>query len=143
MPITMITPKQQIDIYLQNRIDKKINALLRKLSYVGEQCILEARNNGDYKDQTGNLRSSVGYIIVKGGKVISMSSFNTVKDGENGAKKGVSFAKELADKYSSGTVLIVVAGMNYAAYVAAKGRNVLDSAKLIGNQLMDELKNSK
>lgn len=37
----------------------------------GEKFIEVARRSGSYKDQTGNLRSSIGYIIAKDGEVVT------------------------------------------------------------------------
>ena len=42
-------------------------------------------------------------------------------------------------KYPKGLVLIVVAGMNYAAYVEAKGYNVLSSAELMAENILKQL----
>ncbi len=45
------------------------NEIIERVAYVGETFINNARNNGDYKDQTGNLRSSIGYYIVFNGQI--------------------------------------------------------------------------
>jgi hypothetical protein len=47
--------------------------------------------------------------------------------------------EELAPQYTCGIALIVVAGMEYAATVAAKGYNVLDSAELTAQALVPKL----
>ena len=39
-------------------------ATVTTLQYIGERCVAEARENGSYQDRTGNLRNSVGYVIV-------------------------------------------------------------------------------
>lgn len=120
--------------------------ILANLSYLGEEAIMEARNNGDYKNITNNLRSSIGYIIVKNGKILQKLGFNNVgiaKYNEEGAEIGENLALKLAteqpvDKYS----LIVVAGMNYAIYVESKGYNVLTSSEeLIKRELPKMVKN--
>lgn len=36
----------------------------------GERFVKYARENGSYEDRTGNLRSSIGYIIVKNGDIV-------------------------------------------------------------------------
>ena len=103
----------------QDKVDSKA---LEVLQYTGELFVNEARIKGNYNDRTGNLRSSIGYIILNDGKVIDK---NFQKSGVgSGGNKGVSAAKEFTDKlaqqYSSGLVLIGVAGMEYAAYVEKK-----------------------
>lgn len=104
--------------------------IILRLAALGEECVNEARNNGSYIDQTGNLRSSTGYIIARDGKVLTQF-FETANkdDGGKGASTGRKLALELLLGYQKGYVLIVVAGMNYAAKVEARGRNVLASAE--------------
>lgn len=114
-------------------------AALLKLRYVGETCVKEARLTGSYTDRTGNLRSSVGYVIVDNGTIDTLAGFETVKSGAEGQKNGSKFAQSLAAKYHSGLVLIVVAGMNYAAYVQRRGYNVLASAELIAEDLLSKM----
>mgnify|MGYP006872978794 CR=1 FL=1 len=141
MPIKCTTPMSQIDKYIKQQLERQERALIRTLSYVGERCVNEARayNGKAYTDQTGNLRSSVGYVVAVDGKIRSSSTFETVLNGDEGGKTGKAYAKELVSKYPQGAVLIVVAGMNYAQYVSAKGYNVLSSAELLAEQLVPTL----
>lgn len=111
----------------QRKIDKAVVQVLRRL---GEMCVAEARENGGYTDQTGNLRSSIGYVIVVNGIIVENVFSEANKDeGAKGESTGRSYAETLAKNYSSGYVLIVVAGMNYAASVESKSKNVLTSAE--------------
>lgn len=107
---------------------------IRALSYLGEMCVIEAKDRpqeSSWFDQSGNLRSSIGYIIVHNGKTIKYSEFNQVKQGSDGIKEGKELATELAKQYTSGYALIVVAGMNYAELVEAMdSKVVLASAEL-------------
>lgn len=112
---------------------------LNNLIYVGELAVSESRQNHRYKDQTGNLTSSVGYCVLDNGKVVKESSFDIVKGGGEGAAKGREFLHSLISENSSGLVLIVVAGMKYAAYVEAKNLNVLDSAEQLAEHLLPQL----
>lgn len=102
-------------------------AMLMRLKRVGEQFIADARENGAYTDQTGNLRNSIGYIILDDGVQIDLGGFG---NGE-GAARGEQLALELSDKYTSGLVLIVVAGMEYAAAVESLGFDVLTMSGVI------------
>lgn len=133
-----LTSKQKIEQYLANEIKKKEIVIVHILNRVGLNCTIEARNRGNYLDQTGNLRSSIGYAVLRGGRVAYRSDFNKVKQGEKGQLWGKSFLKEVARKYNHGIVLIVVAGMNYAAYVETK-RNVIASAELLAKQQVPRL----
>ncbi|MDR0864961.1 MAG: hypothetical protein LBO74_08525 [Candidatus Symbiothrix sp.] len=139
MSITRLTPDSHIDNYITNLVQRKEQVIIRNLCYVGEKCLNEARTNGGYYDQTGNLRSSIGYVVVVDGNVIQMSSFSTVKQGKQGASDGQEFVKQLISKFPKGICLIVVAGMNYASYVSAKGYNVLDSSELLAEKLVPQM----
>lgn len=139
MPIKQTTPMSEVTDYLNKRLAAIDEAVLYLLSYVGEQVLNQARSAGNYKDQTGNLRSSIGYIIVKDGRIVRSSDFSVVKDGDKGAKDGKQFARSLAQKYNMGIVLIVVAGMNYAAYVKKRGYDVIDSSELLADKLVPQM----
>ena len=94
------------------------------LAMVGEQFVNDARNTQTYQDQTGNLRSSIGYIIAKDGIII--------QENIEGKAEGKAYAKEVANEVlrenTSGFVLIGVAGMSYAAAVESKGYSVITSS---------------
>jgi len=139
MPIKRLTPDSEIDDYIENLVENKTQVIIRNLCYVGEKCINEARTNGGYYDQTGNLRSSIGYVVVRDGDIIQMSDFNKVKTGSQGTSDGQSFANKLISEFPQGICLIVVAGMNYATYVSAKGYNVLDSSELLAEKLVPQM----
>ena len=115
------------------------NAIINILMYVGESCITEARDNGSYMDQTGNLRSSIGYVVVNNGKIVGMKVCEQVKDGTEGKGKAESYMTRLASEHSTGICLIVVAGMNYAVYVEGRGKNVLSSAELLAERMVPQM----
>lgn len=141
MPIRQLTPKADIDRFIANRVDAMKSELLRRLHYVGERVLNQARANSikSYKDQTGNLRSSVGYVIAVDGRVVETSSFEVVKKGHKGSQGGKDFALQKVSEFPRGIVLIVVAGMNYAQHVTDRGRDVLDSSELLANRLVPEM----
>jgi len=143
MPIKRETPNSAIDDYIQELVERKKQVIIRNLAYVGEQCVNEARsyNGNQYTDQTGNLRSSTGYVIVSDGNIDKIGNFQPIKGGNEGAKEGQVFAKQIASQFPKGICLIVVAGMKYAAYVSAKGYNVLDSSELLADKLVPQMLN--
>lgn len=133
----MITPKftpADIERMLKDKIEKYQEKIVRVLRYVGEKCINEAREYGSYQDRTGNLRSSIGYIILKDGKPIEKGGFKITKSGGNGQKEGETFINKIISQYPKGFVLVVVAGMKYASYVEARNYNVLTSAELLAER---------
>lgn len=107
------------------------------LSVVGERCVKYARDDMSsarhFTDRTANLRNSIGYIIVQDGRVIltSFSGNTASSEGYKGDaalahQKGLTYAQSVAQGYSPDrTYLIVVAGMEYAIYVEAKGYDVI------------------
>jgi hypothetical protein len=118
--------------------------IIELFQYVGERVVNDARNNGTYQNRTGNLRSSIGYVIVINGDIVERSFPGKKKDGTS---IGNDTAEQLALKYNKGINLIVVAGMEYAAAVETTGRDVLtgsipSAAELI-NTLSKELGISK
>ena len=144
MPVKNLTPEAFVRNSLETGVERLKRAVVNTLMYVGERCLNAARGTNSYIDRTGNLRSSLGYVVVSEGKVVGMSSFDTVFSGAEGSSKGRRYAEWLVSRYPRQTALVVVAGMNYAAYVSAKGYDVLDSAELlaekIGPQLLKQLK---
>lgn len=139
MPIKRLTPPAEIDRYIEQRVEALKNALIYNLCAIGEQVLNAARTTNSYKDQTGNLRSSLGYVVAVDGEVVQMSSFDVVKDGGQGATNGREYALQLIQDFPRGIVLIVVAGMNYASYVSAKGYDVLDSSELLADKLVPQM----
>lgn len=92
---------------------------LKTLQFMGETFVNNARVKGNYNDRTGNLRSSIGYIIVSNGNIVK-SNFETSgsgSDGITGKNKADEFANEVALKTPKGIILIGVAGMEYSLYV--------------------------
>lgn len=120
--------RKRFDAFL-NEIEKKQIAWLQRL---GEMCLVEARTNKGYMMQTGALLSSTGYEVFVDGVAIH-SQFDAASGAEsNAAEMGIKSGQSIAETIGKGTkgiALVVVAGMNYAAYVEAKGYNVLSSAE--------------
>ena len=139
MAITQITPEEQVDAYLRLELERRNRVLLRTMYYVGERVLNAARSTQSYKDQTGNLRSSLGYVVVQDGEIVQASDFQPVKNGKEGVAKGQEYVRDLIRRNAEGIVLIVVAGMNYAQYVAAKGYDVLDSSELLAQELVPKM----
>lgn len=133
--------KDSINRVLSNAIEEKRAAIIQTLLFIGESCVNDARLNGSYTDRTGNLRSSIGYRVIDNGTVVGSGGFKRVKDGEQGASKGSRYIDAITERYAnfSGLVLVVVAGMNYASYVADRGYNVLQSAELVAEGLVNDL----
>lgn len=116
-----------------------VNAeIVRAFSYLGEQCIKRIRDRdgkSSWFDQTGNLRSSIGYAVYADGYKVIESAFQQVLNGAEGASEGRKMIEDLASKYSEAYALVVVAGMEYADYVEAKdNKDVLATTELWAKQ---------
>lgn len=139
MPIRQLTPWSDIDRFTEQELQRLHKAVIRTFQYCGEMALNAARSTNSYKDQTGNLRSSLGYVVAVDGKVVYQSDFETVKNGNDGSVKGAKYAKELVRRFPKGVCLIVVAGMEYAAYVKNRGYDVLDSSELLADKIVPRM----
>ena len=114
---------------------------IERLQYLGELCVKHARElpaGVGFTDQTGNLRSSIGYAIFKDGRAL-YENFEKVKDGSEGINEGQNLAKEISKKYPKGLLLVVTAGMNYAMILESKGKDVLSSAEHMAEQELPKM----
>lgn len=125
------------DKYLDDKLRRAELVLMNTLERVGQLAVNEARDKGDYLDDTANLRSSIGYMIAKDGVVVRRGAFEVIKDGQEGASGGQAFAEKIATQ-TSGLSLIVVAGMHYAVYVETH-RNVLASSQILAEREVPKL----
>lgn len=150
---------------IESRVAKIEESIIETLGFIGEEFVKDARekvNNPDYeqalseiafsrhgqrveiseetpsfKDHTGNLRSSIGFVILKNGKVINQNFKISGKgsSGKEGMQKAKAMVARLMERvgieYPKGFVLIVVAGMEYAAAVESKGYDVITGSSLI------------
>lgn len=153
-----VTPqfsKKQIDVYLNQQLLRLEAAVLSRFQRVGETFVTNARENGNYQDVTGNLRSSIGYVILKDG-VQLFENFSTASKGKYGGAKavqkkkygglkgeeGVSKAKQLitriGKRYARGVCLICVAGMDYAAAVESRGKDVITASSLLAKDQLQK-----
>ena len=126
--------RKRFDAFLDVVSDLQLEALQQ----LGEECVAYARSEhaNNWMDDSGNLRSSIGYMVFHNGQPIFSSAFETVspkhvpKDGIplDGAQQGQQLCRTIGEG-TSGNALVVVAGMRYAVYVEAKGRDVITGAE--------------
>ena len=147
MGIKCKTPQQAINSLLRD-IPKIFNEeIVRALSYLGEQCVVQIRDrSGDesWYDRTGNLRSSIGYAVYDHGVKCIESAFAVVREGAGGSEAGRNLVNQLASLYARTFALVVVAGMEYADIVEAmESKDVLASAEIWArSKLQDYLDNA-
>lgn len=98
------------------------------LTVLGERVVKYAREHGSYTDRTGNLRNSIGYVVVQYGRIVT-ENFSMVSGHEEAKAQARGYAIEVARELSvNKTYLVWVAGMEYAKYVEAKGFDVLQGS---------------
>lgn len=124
------------DIFQSKAEDKLVLALVR----AGEYFVKIARKSGKYVDHTGNLRSSIGYVIVSDGDIVEEDFQVSSKGGtdkETGKKEAKKLALQVAETHNEGLVLVGVAGMEYAVCVEAiEGKEVISGAYIQTEQYL-------
>lgn len=118
--------------------------LIFRFEQIGEEAVKIARENGSYHDVTGNLRSSIGYCILNDGKVVKQGAPERYPgkegDGAKGEAEGQALLQRLKAKFPWGVVLIICAGMEYAAFVEnVRHKDVLTSAEHLAESLIKKL----
>lgn len=148
--------KQDLQKWINAFQERALYNLIQLFEDSGEYFVRDARLNGNYDDWSGNLRSSIGYIVLHDGIAVRSSSFEPIQgkpfkmvefttkdgksvkfkakiteyDGSRGSSTGSSFINQLSLEYSNGIVLILCAGMEYAAAVEANGKDVITGASI-------------
>ena len=132
--IIMVTSMKSIDDLFVKAAKIIFDRVQYNLNYLGLQCVKRIRDrSGDesWYDQTGNLRSSIGYAIYSYGMKQIESAFDSVLGGSEGSKKGKKMVEDLSSKYSDTYALVVVAAMEYADYVESiDSKDVLASTEI-------------
>ena len=112
---------REVERWFDYFVDRAEERIYRLLQRAGEEFVKIARKKGNYEDRTGNLRSSIGYVIVKDGDILTENyeQSSTGTDKQTGIREAKRLVSELVSIYSDGWVLIGVAAMPYAVYVEA------------------------
>lgn len=137
----------QIHQFLEEKKKNVGEAILMRMRRIGEQFVRHARENANFTDRTGNLRSSIGYVVMKDGQQL-YDNFRQVSGGPDGVDAAKDIIADAKKNFHTGYVLIGVAGMDYAAAVESKGFDVIttgagiaeESLKLAMQQLGNKLK---
>lgn len=127
MGITLKTDINTLMGKIQHDVDDLINVASMAMKMACDNVVRDARLLDTYTDQTGNLRSSIGYVIYDNGAEIyqSFEARGMSTGGEEGVKKAMELASNVAIAYGEQLVAVVVAGMDYAVYVESKGLDVI------------------
>jgi hypothetical protein len=125
--------KDTIRVSLDQWSDEIEEQIIKILSRVGEEFVKSAREmskaQGGFGDVTGNLRSSIGYFVLKDGEIIDQKIYlsNAGTDRNTGVATSIKLVEQM-DEFI-GYRLVGIAGMNYASHVESKGYNVISIQK--------------
>ena len=144
MPIKPNFTAADIRARMNQEIERRRQAIIAQLFYIGEECLTKARSGHKYLNQTGNLCSSIGYCILVDGSIVHEGEWKNVSggngDGTEGKKQGVAFLHELASKQTrKGIVFLMVAGMPYAQYGEAMSLDVLDTSEQMAQRKIKDM----
>lgn len=140
--------REEIRAYLEKELRRHQTQIVEMLNYVGQTVVNEIRTShiSNWTDQTGNLRSSIGYVVLLDGVPQARSNFERVdgpkrgETGEDGAAEGGEYIDSLVPLYREGIALIVVAGMEYASYVEKlKNKTVLAQGEIEARNLVSAM----
>jgi hypothetical protein len=126
MPIKVKFNEAAARKYLEEAGKDAVLNILEALDMACKQAMTFAKNVDTYKDQTGNLRSSIGYVLYQDGKEVKRNFYGTGQGSSEGGRIGENKAK--AHSQNKAIVGVLVAGMKYAAYVEAMGYDVITGA---------------
>ena len=122
---------QEVERYCVEVITILNEEIRQTLAYTCEEAVGKIRDRSgaeSWNDDTGNLRSSIGYGIYEYGKELLSSAFPVVKDGTEGHRLGQEIISDLAGLYSQTYAAVVIAGMDYAEKVEnMKNKDVLNN----------------
>ena len=123
--------KLDISKFVGERLVNMEQVIVDRFINIGLQFVRDARIKADFKDRTGNLRSSIGFLVLKDGQVVreDFEQSNAGTDKQTGINQGLEFAQQIPE-LEKGVSLVVVAGMQYAVYVEAMGYDVLTGSSL-------------
>ena len=102
------------------------DAVIEAIKAACLDTVRNARGLNTYKDRSGLLRSSIGFVIYDHGKKVAenFEAINGEKSSE-GTTVGKSVAEQAAASWTNCIVSVVVAGADYALYVESKGYDVI------------------
>ncbi|HXH99226.1 MAG TPA: hypothetical protein VNI52_03080 [Sphingobacteriaceae bacterium] len=131
MKVTSNLDTKKFEQKTQRFIKRYFEISISEYSRLGRERVTDARNKskemGSFDDKTGNLRSSIGFILF----------YDSVEVGKEfpgklvfGKQAGISSAHEAVLDYPKGWAIVIVAGMSYASHVEAKNFDVITGSTL-------------
>jgi hypothetical protein len=145
MGLKLRTTQKQIAQYINQEVFGYIeNYILDALRNAGKQFVDDAKSmtseQGSFKNHTYDLRSSIGYYIIKGRTVVE-SYFS----GNSSGKEAADNALKNIPKRNRAYQLIGISGMFYSIYVISVQANValVNLRSLINRESVKKPRKSK
>lgn len=112
-----------------------LGSILEDLRFIAQGCYEEAMRRKGFTNDSGALSSSIGWAISLDGNIVYSGGLIPVgKGGSIGQSQGRRAIDELVR--GSGIKLILVAGMDYAQEVEARGFDVTTSGELLAEEMI-------
>lgn len=112
-----------------------LGSILEDLRFIAQGCYEEAMRRKGFTNDSGALSSSIGWAISLDGSIIYSGGLVSVGEGGSiGQSQGRRAIDELVR--GSGIKLILVAGMDYAQEVEARGFDVTTSGELLAEEMI-------
>ena len=118
----------EFDEFIAGFGNESLNDAFRNLGKMGREALEITMQSKTFQNVTGNLSASIGYTVIRDGQIIDEGGF---KGTDTGASKGRALAK-------GEDGLHFVAGMDYATFVEAKGRDVNTAGELYLDQYVEQ-----
>ncbi len=125
--------------FAQNLVNDLDNSTIDALCNIGERAYQKAIKSVDYMNDTGNLRSCIGWGVYRDRHKVAQGGFTPIAGGVQGSAKGKALLDEV--EKPKGYALVFVAGMYYASYVESRGKDVNTSGELLIESLAEDIIN--
>jgi len=111
------------------------DSVLEDLRFIAQGCYEEVMRRKGFTNDSGALSSSIGWAVSLDGNIVySGGLVPTGQGGSIGQSQGRTAIDELVR--GSGIKLILVAGMDYASEVEARGFDVTTSGELLAEEMI-------
>lgn len=125
---------------MQSKANTIVDASVKAMMELGEECVGYARENNGFEDETGNLVSSIGCKVFRDGRPV-FEDYVQVLEGEEGLEKGRALADQIGMQCGQNQVMLVVtAGEEYAIFLESNGIDVLTGSEMFAREQWPAMK---
>ena len=127
--------------FIDGIISDGVEAGCKTLKKIVDKARARTKSENGFGNITWNLRASIGGVVVSDHQIV-FTYFPKISQAPEGNTKGPAYARELASLVDDGGIIIIlVAGMDYASFVEAKGYDVIThSSKAFEGEFLSLIK---